>query len=425
MEGRKRSPFVTIFVTVFMDMLGITIVIPVIPALFFAPEGADPHVVEALIAPDLGATTRSMLFGLLLACYPIMQFFGAPVLGALSDRHGRKPILSIALLGTMIGYSLFGVAILTKNIWLLFFSRMLPGFTGGNISIAFSAIADISTPESKARNFGLVGAAFGLGFILGPAIGGILADNTVVSWFNHATPFWFTTGLTLINILLVRYRFPETLKHPNNTKVTFFKGFQNIATSFKAPNLRRTFTVVLFLSLGFAFFTQFFGAYLIQIFQYTEKEIGGLFGWVGVWLVFTQAVIVRRLSKKYNPKTILQYSTFALAFFLSLIFIPEQAIWFYLLNPFIAIAQGITSPNLTSFVSSQARPDQQGEILGINQSMVAVGQSIPPLISGFTNALNPAFPMISAALFTMVGWIVFMSFFRKGKSSEDLEQVAA
>ncbi|MEZ4951788.1 MAG: MFS transporter, partial [Saprospiraceae bacterium] len=95
MEGRKRSPFVTIFVTVFMDMLGITIVIPVIPALFFAPEGADPHVVEALIAPDLGATTRSMLFGLLLACYPIMQFFGAPVLGALSDRHGRKPILSI------------------------------------------------------------------------------------------------------------------------------------------------------------------------------------------------------------------------------------------------------------------------------------------------------------------------------------------
>ncbi|MEZ4950733.1 MAG: MFS transporter [Saprospiraceae bacterium] len=126
--------------------------------------------------------------------------------GSLVHRHGRKPILSIALLGTMIGYSLFGVAILTK-ISVNIFQQDVARFTGGNISIAFSAIADISTPESKARNFGLVGAAFGLGFILGPAIGGVLADNTVVSWFNHATPFWFTTGLTLINILLVRYRF--------------------------------------------------------------------------------------------------------------------------------------------------------------------------------------------------------------------------
>jgi DHA1 family tetracycline resistance protein-like MFS transporter len=423
MAESKRSPFVTIFITVFMDMLGVTIVIPVIPALFFAPESASPEALEALVLTGLSETTTSMLYGLLLACYPIMQFFGAPVLGALSDRHGRKPILSIALVGTMIGYLLFGVAILTKNIWLLFFARMLPGFTGGNISIAFSAIADISSAEAKARNFGLVGAAFGLGFILGPTVGGLLADNTVVSWFTHATPFWFTAALTLVNILLVRFRFPETIKQKSATKVTFTRGFQNIATSFKEANLRKTFSVVLLLSLGFAFFTQFFGAYLIQVFDYGEKEIGYLFGWVGIWLVITQAIIVRWLSKRYGPKTILTYSTFALALFLGMVALPDQAMWFYLLNPFIAMAQGITSPNLTAFVSQQARPDQQGQILGINQSMVSVGQSIPPLISGYTNALSPAIPMISAAIFTLAGWMIFNFLFKMKKKKAVKEAV--
>jgi len=271
-------------------MLGVSIVIPVIPGLFFS-ETSD------FFDPTVSENFRSILYGWLAAAYPLMQFFGAPYLGALSDRYGRKPILAISLVGTMIGYVLFAIAIIRQDIFLLFFSRMLPGFTGGNISIALSAIADISTPEDKTKNFGLVGAAFGLGFILGPAIGGFLADSTVVSWF---------AGLTLINLLLVQFRFPETLKEKQMTPLSMFTGFRNIATSFRTPHLRTIFIVVLLIGLGFSFFTQFFSVFLFQKFSYTEKSIGLLYGWVGIWLVITQGLIVRRMSGKFVWRHLLQ-----------------------------------------------------------------------------------------------------------------------
>ena len=197
-SGQKT--IVIIFLTVFLDMLGITIIIPVIPALFFDAD-------SLFFGPSYSMDDRSILYGILIAAYPFMQFFGAPLLGTLSDKYGRKPLLRWTILGSLIGYLLFGYAILTHNLILLFISRMIPGFMGGNISIIMSSIADVSSEENKAKNFGMVGAAFGIGFILGPSLGGVLADSELVSWFNHATPFWFTSLLTVINLLFVSFAF--------------------------------------------------------------------------------------------------------------------------------------------------------------------------------------------------------------------------
>ena len=149
---------------------------------------------------------------MLIASYPLAQFFGAPILGALSDKHGRKKIILISLIGTFFGYLLFAYGIITKNVTLLFASRMLDGFTGGNISTIMSAIADVSTVKDKTKNFGMIGMAFGLGIILGPFIGGNLADPNNVSWFNHSTPFWFAALICLFNIALVVFNFKETCK---------------------------------------------------------------------------------------------------------------------------------------------------------------------------------------------------------------------
>ncbi|GJM35969.1 MAG: tetracycline resistance MFS efflux pump [Saprospiraceae bacterium] len=407
-KDRSTSPLLTIFLTVFIDMLGIGIIIPVIPALFFEDS-------SGFFNPTVSMDHRSILYGLLVACYPFMQLFGAPMLGALSDRYGRKPLLSISLVGTMVGYLLFAYAILTNNLILLFFSRMLPGFTGGNISIILSAIADISDAKSKAKNFGLVGAAFGIGFILGPALGGILADNTIVSWFNHATPFWLTAGLTLVNLIIVQFRFPETLKEKSETPVSLFRGLSNVGKSFQQPALRTIFAVILLLSLGFSFFTQFFSVYLIQEFDYTVKNIGLLYCWIGIWLAFTQGFIVRRMSGRVPSGLILNYSILMLSLSLGVILLPDQSFWFYIINPFIAIAQGITSPNLTTVVSEQALATQQGEILGINQSMQSLGQLFPPLIAGYLNTLNSNFPLLAAAAFTLAGWLVYVFIFRASK----------
>ncbi|MFQ5448737.1 MAG: MFS transporter, partial [Saprospiraceae bacterium] len=285
MTTRSSSPLIPIFFTVFLDMLGVGIIIPVIPTLFFDAD-------SSFFAMEVSRDFRSIMYGLLIASFPFMQFFGAPLLGSLSDRFGRKPLLSTSLTGTMLGYLLFAYAIGTGNLVLLFISRMLPGFFGGNISIVYSAIADVSDEKSRPKNFGLVGMSFGLGFILGPTIGGILADSTLVSWFSPATPFWFTAMLTFCNIVLMRFRFRETLKTRRMTPLNPFLGFRNVATSFAVPRLRVIFTVVLLISLGFSFFTQFFSVLLIEKFSYSVKDIGFLFGWIGVWLVITQGVFV-------------------------------------------------------------------------------------------------------------------------------------
>jgi DHA1 family tetracycline resistance protein-like MFS transporter len=409
MENQKANTSV-IFLTVLIDMLGVGIVIPIIPSLFFA-DNTD------FFSADTPTATIAILYGLLVSSYPLMQFFGAPILGALSDRHGRKPILNISLIGTFVGYILFAIAILNQNLWLLFFSRMLPGFMGGNISIIMSAMADISRPESKARNFGLVGAAFGIGFVLGPSIGGILGDSSVVSWFNHATPFWVTAGLTLINIILVKFRFPETLKEKSNRAISFLSGVKNIALSFKMPNLRVIFSVVLLLGLGFSFFTQFFSVYLIEDFDYTVKDIGLFYAWIGFWLVFTQGVIVRRMSGNVPSTKVITYTIIILAIAVTFLLVPDKSFWFFVISPFIAVSQGITGPNLTAVVSDQASDERQGEVLGIKQSMQSLGAAIPPLIAGWLTAIDTSYPIVVSGILIFCSWGVYMIFFKQRKKS--------
>jgi DHA1 family tetracycline resistance protein-like MFS transporter len=415
----KKSPLLPIYITVFLDMLGIGIIIPVIPALFF--EGSD------FFAPDITREYRSVMYGLLIASYPFMQFFGAPLLGSLSDRYGRKPLLTASLTGTMFGYMLFAYAIGSGNIFLLFFSRMIPGFLGGNVAIVYSAIADVSDEKDKTKNFGIVGMMFGLGFILGPTLGGIMADETVLSWFTPATPFIFTSLLTFLNVLLVRYNFKETLPAlqegsevviASNEKAiswgSLFKGFRNIGTSFRDKKLRTIFTVVLLLSIGFSFYTQFFSVLLIEKFTYSEKDIGFLFGWIGLWLVFTQGVIVRKLVKVLPAINAPAFSLLSQSLFVGLVLLPAKDFWFYIINPFIAISHGITSPNLTTVVSMQAGKERQGEVMGINQSMLSLGQIIPPLVGGYLNALSVGLPVLFGGITLFLAWVVFVFIFRRG-----------
>lgn len=381
-------------------MLGVTIIIPVIPAIFFESD-------SQFFAAEVSRETKSIYYGILLLCYPFFQFFGAPILGSLSDRHGRKPVLSLALLGTLIGYLLFAYAIYSKNLWLLFFSRMLPGFTGGNVSIIMSSISDISDEASRTRNFGLVGMAFGIGFILGPSIGGILADDTIVSWFNHATPFLVVAGLTFVNIILVNFFFRETLAQKRQSIISMFSGVKNIGKSFSEQKLRSVFLIVLCISIGFTFFTQFFSVYLYEKFSWTEKQIGLLYGWVGVWLAITQGVIVRGLSYRFAPRTVLNFSILLIALGISLLMIPSNSWVFYLINPIIAIGIGITNPNMTTVVSMQVGPDRQGEILGINQSMNSLGQMVPAIIGGYLVGINLNFPLLAGTIMILVAWLLY------------------
>src|SRR6185295_5624534 len=216
----KRSPLVVIFTTVFIDLVGFGIVIPVLP--FYAES------------PQFNATPRTV--GLLFASYSLMQLIFSPILGRLSDKYGRRPVLLISIIGTGIGFLVLGFA---QTLPMLFAGRILDGITGGNISTAQAYDADVTTKENRATGMGLIGAAFGVGFIFGPAIGGIL------SHWGIQVPFLFAAGLCFANALLLYFTLPETVtaQRPAQNRAARGRGFNQLFHSLKQPRLGFVLTI--------------------------------------------------------------------------------------------------------------------------------------------------------------------------------------
>ncbi len=404
----------TLIAIVFLVMMGLTIVIPILPALLLDVHNGILPVANAdtLSAAQLEQIEkqRNIMLGWLIAVYPLAQFIGAPILGALSDVHGRKKVLTFSLIGTLIGFILFIIGILEHSIFYLFLGRIVDGFTGGNVSIVFSAISDISKPEEKSKNFGLVSMAFGLGFIIGPFLGGVLSDPSVHSSFSYVTPFYLTTILTILNIVAIYFFLEETYKGAPEfvRKLSVWRGLQNIILAFKYQDLRLLFTVFFFYAFGFNFFTQFFQVFLIHRFDYTQVEIGNTFGWIGVFIVLTQAFLNRYLSTRYEANRLVAVFLLSLAVSIVLLWIPDQAYWMYIILPFMAISQAMVSPNLLSIISGKAGDDRQGEILGVNQSVQSIATAIPPLLSGYLININIGLPMLLGASLVLIAFFIFV-----------------
>lgn len=416
-----KQLLIPVFLTVFIDLLGATLVLPILAPLFLdLQHGIWPIDISTLSNPANEIPSiireRTIIFGLLIASFPLAQFFGAPLLGAWADKAGRKKVLTISLIGTLIGYILFAIGVHQHWVWLLFAARILDGFTGGNISIAFSAISDVSTPETKTKNFGLIGMAFGLGFIIGPYIGGKLSDPNLVSWFNFETPFWFAAILCLVNIILVIRFFFETLKTPSTKPIDLLQGFRNIGAAVNKSHLRKIFLVVFLVTFGFSIFTQFLQVFLIQKFSFSQSDIGDYFAFIGICIAITQGFITRLISKRLKPDMAVSIFMFTLAIALVLILFPGQSMYLYLLSPLIAVSQGVMSPNLQTIVSNSGGPQEQGEILGMNQSVQSLAQGIPPIVAGIVVSINMYLPISLAAAFTLMAWLAFY-IYRQSKNT--------
>ncbi len=408
--ARRPLSLVPLFMTAFLDLLGLGIIIPVLAPIFLDAS-------HGILTADTTLGNRTLLLGVLTAAYPLSQFFSAPILGDMSDRYGRRRILLLSLIGTLIGYLIFAYGLVLNSLWLLFVSRLLSGFTGGNITIVQSAIADSSNQEARSNNFGLIGIALALGFIFGPFVGGKLADPTIVSWFDYATPFWFAAMLAAVNIILVMWKFPETLRLRKSGPIHLLTGLVNLKKAFTNEHLRVIFAVIFLFTFGFYFFAQFFQVYLVTKFHFTQSAIGDLFAYTGLWLAVTQGIIIRPLAKRYPPEKILRVSIFLLAVTFPTLLLPSSPWALYLIIPFLAIFQGLSVPTSTALVSNLTKEDSQGEVLGINQSIQSLGQGIPPIVAGVVVAWHMNAPIIVAAIVTLLGWYIFVVWFPKTKQS--------
>jgi|SRR3989344_1493074 len=409
----SNNPLPVILFTIFVDLIGFGIIIPIIPQLL-----ANPASEFYLLGEGQTLKQGYILLGYLTAIFSIAQFLAAPILGQLSDRFGRKKILAISLAGTSISYVIFAAGILTKNIPLLFAARAFAGLTGGSISVAQASIADFTKPEHRSKNFGLMGAAFGLGFIVGPYLGGKLSDPTFISWFNPATPFWFAAALSGLNVISLMFIFPETNKYiQHGLSIVWSKSVVNIWHALKHPQLRELFTVNFLFNGGFTFFTTFFAVFLINKFRFTQGDIGTFFAFIGIWFAFTQAVIVRKLAGKFSEVQIVRVALIASAASVFLYFLPGSSLGLYLVTPILAVSNGLIFANLTALISKNADAGVQGEVLGINSSVTALAMMIPPVLSGYIAAsIKPETPIYVASVVIFFSALVFWFFFHPGRS---------
>jgi DHA1 family tetracycline resistance protein-like MFS transporter len=378
---RKRS-LLALFLIIFVDLLGFGIVIPLVP--FYARQFSSSGAV-------IGAT---------VAVYSLMQFLFSPVWGRISDRIGRRPVLLISLFGSVIGYVLFAFA---HNLSWLIVARVIDGVSGANIGTAQAYITDVTTPENRARGMGLIGAAFGLGFILGPPMGGMLA-----SWgaaHGHAQNFLpgvvacgFSFTAFVLAFLFLGESKPPHLKEPSRRPPQFDPAiWQFVRTHPTLPYILLSLFLIILAFAGMETSVTLHGR---ERFALTARELGYFFGFMGIVVAVIQGGLIGPLTRRLGERNVIALGAGSL--FLGLLLVPSvfRVALLYPAAMLIAMGQGFCYPALTSLVSKAAPPREHGSILGISSSVTSLSRMLGPLITGaLYDVAGVAGAFYAAALF--------------------------
>jgi MFS transporter, DHA1 family, tetracycline resistance protein len=356
----RRSPLLVIFITVFIDLIGFGIVIPVLP---YYVEGTG-----------FNASPRAV--GLLFASYSIMQLIFTPILGRLSDKYGRRPVLFLSLLGTGIGFLIMGLA---TTLWMLFAGRIIDGITGGNISTAQAYVADVTTPENRAKGMGMIGAAFGLGFIFGPAIGGILSR-----WGIHV-PFLFASALAFANAVLLYFTLPETVTPDHPARASAATGrWSQLLRALKQQRLAFVLAIYFLFIVAFSIMTSSFALFTMYRFGYDAHDTGWLFVFVGVIGAIIQGGLIGRLVKRFGemPLVIMGATLFAASLFVIPLTSPRTGlVTLLLVGATFAVGNALSGPSLMGLASKSVGRGEQGGVLGVTQSVASLARTVGPLLS--------------------------------------------
>lgn len=386
-----KSPLAIIFFTVFIDLVGFGIVIPVLP----------------LYTEHLGAT--AIQIGLITGIYSLMTFVFSPVMGKLSDRFGRRPVLLISIVGTAFGFVLMGLA---RTLWLLFAARALDGITGANISTAQAYIADVTPPEKRSKSMGLIGAAFGLGFIFGPAIGGLLSP------ISAAAPFYFAAALACVNAVLVFFFLPETVTAEMRAHPQVRQPAREIFSHGRGGVLAGIMTCYFLMITGFSMMTFGYALFTEHRFGFDARHNGYVFALIGVIAATIQGGLMGRLNDRFGEKTLVRVGLICMA--VSMLLLPQSSGVIVLLavTSLLALGNSFATPTMSGLLSQNVDRGWQGRALGLMQSSGSLGRFIGPTLAGFLLAIdqrNPAHhfgqtPFWTSAAILFVAFLVALGF---------------
>jgi len=372
------SPLVIIFVTVFIDLLGFGIIIPLLP----------------FYAESFGASAFTI--GLLGTSFSLMQFLFSPIWGRWSDRIGRKPIILVGLLGSCASYLVLALA---GSLPMVFAARIIGGIAGANIPTAQAYIADITTPENRAKGMGMVGAAFGLGFIFGPALGGVL------SRFGPSTPMWFASVLCLSNFVAAWFLLPESRAVSSSTKsLGRMEAFRHAT---RKPTLMLILALYFIVTLAFSGFEATFALFSEAKFGYTSSTIGFVFAFIGVVLSIVQGVLVGRVVRNVGERRLIPVAILAISIGIGLIPFVWNVPTLLSALGVLALGMGFNNPALSSMVSRLSDANDQGGILGLASSLASLGRVVGPAWGGYLyDAYGMRTPYLSAAVLMLIAFAV-------------------
>lgn len=371
-----RSPLAVIFLTVFLDLLGFGMVIPILPLY-----------AEKLHASDLQT-------GLLLAIYSVMQLFFSPIWGRLSDRAGRRPVLLISILGSC--GSQLGYALAPSLGWLVL-ARAFAGVCGANVTAAQAYIADVTDEKSRAAGMGMMGAAMGLGFIFGPAVGGFLGQH------SPTLPFYLASGLAALNFLLALFILREP-RPPGERSTARTLTWEGLMRAVSTPRLRSLMILFFVVTFGFANLEGTFSLYLERRFGYGRRETSYLFAYIGVLMVLVQGVLVRRLVPRVGERALIIGGTALMAGgFLMQAMIGGSVPLLFVAVAVMAIGNGLNTPSLSSLISRAASGDHQGGVLGVAQACGALARVVGPLVGTWALAFGVGTPYAIGGVIMLLG----------------------
>ncbi len=391
----KNKPFLFILFTGFLSIMGIGVIIPVIP--FIVGNYVGQHNANAI----------ALYVGLLVSLYSFCQFFAAPVLGALSDKYGRRPVLLLCLLGSAIGYILFGIG---GSLTVLFIARAIDGITGGDISTVLAYVADVTEPKDRGKYYGVIGATIGFGFIIGPTIGGL------VSGISLSAPVFLAAGLTILNMLYGYFVLPESLDKKHRMvdfSLRHLNPFIQLQYIMKNNILKTLMLIGFFYFFAFSELTSIITVFFKDILHWTPGNIGFYFLVLGVGDMFTQGFLTGKLLPKFGPiklvlggflLTAISYFINALIPIFPYVFLAFAYIIIY------AVGSGLFEPSFGGILSGVAGPQEQGRVQGASQSMQSVARMIAPLLAAFLYQFHPSLPWISCILFSLIGAILLIKY---------------
>jgi DHA1 family tetracycline resistance protein-like MFS transporter len=391
MSNQRTAAVSFIFITLLIDVIGFGIIIPVIPSLIAHLTGN----------PDVSNSSR--IGGFLMFTFAIMQFLFSPVLGSLSDRYGRRPVLLFSLFGFGIDYLLLSFA---PSIAWLFVGRAIAGITGASFTTASAYIADVSTPEDRAKNFGMMGAAFGMGFIIGPVLGGYLGE------LGERVPFWVAAGLALANWLYGYFVLPESLSQENRRRFDWKRAnpIGSLMQLRKYPAVGGLVGSFVLIYLASHAVNSNWSYFTIEKFNWSKKMIGLSLGVVGVLVAAVQGGLVRVINPKLgNEKSVyLGLSLYALGL---LLFAIAGSTWVMFASLLPYCLGGITGPALQSIITGHVPANEQGELQGSLTSLISATTIVgPPMMTGlFSYFISPAAPVYFPGVSFLLGFLFMLA----------------